>query len=135
MGAKAHISMKESLMQQLPDDATKTRFDLKWMGAAVKGGSRLGSMYLVSRVGVQAKENQDILDAAAVRLNLLTGRWFLGCDGSFTPEQLAETGWLKKVGATIFQPRLNTCAIVRGGRLISSWRQTILHHAWLERST
>jgi hypothetical protein len=114
IGAKAHIGMRNSLAQDLPEDASKTRLDLKWMGAAVKGGFHLGSMYLISKIGVQAEENESILDAAVARLGLLNGPWILGCDGNCTPEQLAETGWLKKVGATIFQPPEKTCEIGEG---------------------
>ena len=114
VGAKAHIGMKESILQSLPRDAATTRLDFKWMGAAVKGGFHLGSMYLVSRIGVEAKENKDILDAAAARVKLLVGPWAIGCDGNCTPEQLAKTGWLKLVGATIFRPRQPTCKLGEG---------------------
>ena len=47
------------------------------MGAAIKGGFHLGSLYLISRIGVMAKENQGILDAVAARLSLLEGPWIL----------------------------------------------------------
>ena len=66
-------------------------------------------MYLVSSIGVRAKRNLDILDAAAAVLNSLSGRWVLGGDFNCTPEQLTETGWLRVVGGVIVAPKATTC--------------------------
>ena len=121
VGAKAHIGMQESILQSLPRDAATTRLDFKWMGAAVKGGFHLGSMYLVSRIGVEAKENKDILDAAAARLKLLVGPWAIGCDGNCTPEQLAKTGWLKLVGPQSSDLDNRRANWAKGERSISLW--------------
>ena len=80
MGTRAHIGMRESMVHRPHDDAAKVRFDFKLMGAAIKGGFHLGSIYLITRTGVKAKENAEILDAAAVRLRLVKGPWVIGGD-------------------------------------------------------
>ena len=76
--------MRQSLLCQLPDDAAKARLDFKWMGAAIKGGFHLASLYLISRIGIMAEANQNILDAAAARISLIT--WGIGGDFNCTPE-------------------------------------------------
>ncbi len=78
-------------------------------GAAVKGGYHLGSLYLISRIGVMAEANQNILDEAAARISLIKGPWAIGGDFNCTPAELVKSGWLKMVGGVIFRPEGSTC--------------------------
>ena len=74
-----------------------------------EGGVHLGSIYLVSEVGVTAKCNLDILESVAFTINSLEGGWIVGVDWNCTPEDLLSTGWLKKVNGVICAPRGHTC--------------------------
>ena len=72
----------------------------------------MGSVYLYSMIGkggVQAKCNLDLLDSIAFTLSGLVGPWCLGGDWNCTPDQLRETGWLKKVKGVIHAPSTATC--------------------------
>ena len=77
-----------------------------------KGGVHCGSPYLYSmkgKGGVQAQCNLDMLDSMAFTLNGLVGPWILGGDWNCTPQELADTGWLQKVGGTVHAPDTATC--------------------------
>ena len=75
VGVRAHIGMSNSLRYDPPVDCSTERLTLKWIGAGLTGGFHTGSLYLISRIGVKAQANQDILNAAAARLALLQGPW------------------------------------------------------------
>ena len=83
---------------------------MKRVSAMGKGGGiQLGSIYLVSQVGVQAKCNLDILETVGFTLKSLTGPWIVGGDWNCTPADPEATGWLKKVGGVIKAPITATC--------------------------
>ena len=82
-------------------------FKLQRVAAAGKGGIHFGSLYCVSmqgQGGIQAKCNLDFLETMGFTLSSLVGPFCLGGDWNCTPAELRETGWLKKIGATIFAP-------------------------------
>ena len=77
-----------------------------------KGGVHVGTPYLYSMIGkggVRAKCNLDLLDSIAFTLSGLVGTWILGGDWNCTPQDLAATGWLKKVGGVLHAPSAPTC--------------------------
>ena len=63
-----------------------------------KGGFHLGSLYLVSTIGVKHKRNMDIFDGMAITLKSLADRWIMGGDFNCTPEQFESIGWVRMVG-------------------------------------
>ena len=66
-------------------------------------------MYLISRIGVKATANQNILEAVSARLALLMGPWVLGVDANCTPQELIDTGWLAVVKGKVVYPSGKTC--------------------------
>jgi endonuclease/exonuclease/phosphatase family metal-dependent hydrolase len=104
VAVRKHIGMSRSMPIETVPMAFRSRCRLAFVIAVTRGGFHLGSIYLVSSVGVKAKKNLDILDAVAATLKALAGRWVLGGDFNCTPEQLTATGWLKVVGGVIVAP-------------------------------
>ena len=77
-----------------------------------KGGVHCDTPYMFSMVGqggISVKCNLDLLDSMAFTLSGLVGPWILGGDWNCTPEDLAATGWLRKVGGVIHAPAAPTC--------------------------
>ena len=50
-----------------------------------------------------------MLESVATTLLGVKGPWFIGMDTNFTPAELEETGWLKKVGGVVHCPTDATC--------------------------
>ena len=87
-------------------------FAMRRVAAMGKGGIHCGSMYCFSEVGkggIKAKSNLDLLDSAAFTIQSLVGPWLVGGDWNCTPEELAATGWLEKVGGVVHAPGTPTC--------------------------
>ena len=64
---------------------------------------------MVDKGGVSAQCNLDLLDSMAFTILGLVGPWIIGGDWNCTPQDLAATGWLQKVGGTIHAPTAPTC--------------------------
>ena len=109
VGVRAHIGMTSSLRYTPPVDCSTERLTIKKIGACITGGFHAGSLYLISRIGVKAKADQDILEAASARLALLMGPWVLGGDSSCTPQEFIDAGWLAVVKGKIVYPKGKTC--------------------------
>ena len=110
VAARARIGMANA------DPVTSTqhlhatgRFGMKHVGAVRKGGFHLGSLYLYDTIGPRAKANLDLLETVAITLLGLKGPWCIGMDANITPDELIDTGWLKKVGGVIHYPSDATC--------------------------
>ena len=77
-----------------------------------KGGVHCRTPYMYSMVrqgGIRAKCNLDLLDSMAFTISGLVGPWILGGDWNCTTEDLAATGWLRKVVGVIHAPIAPTC--------------------------
>ena len=85
------------------------RFAMKRAAAMGEGGVHLGSVYLVSQVGVIAKRNLDLLESVAFALTSLAAGLTIGGDWNCMPEDLLATGWLTKVSGVICASRGSTC--------------------------
>ena len=87
--------MRDAIAQEALPAGLHGRLQIKWTGAVCPGGFCLGSPYLVSGIGVKAKRNEEFLHMIAAVLSTLNGKWILAGDFNCTPEQLADTGWLR----------------------------------------
>ena len=77
--------MSRSVPGETLPKAFKHRCRLAFVNAVTRGGFHLGSVYLVSSIGVKAKKNLDLLDSIAATLKALAGRWIIGGDFNCTP--------------------------------------------------
>ena len=84
-------------------------FTMNRVGAMGKGGCHLGTPYCFSGVGITHKSNLDLLESMAHTLSGLIGPWILGGDWNCTPQELEETGWVRRVGGVIHAPEAATC--------------------------
>ena len=110
VGSRSHIGLSIGAAQL--DDIQKLhtgRFQLRKAGCICRGGVHLGSPYLHSGIGIQAKSNLDLLHLMAAALSAVSGPWILGGDWNCTPAELEATGWLGLVGGKIFAPSSSTC--------------------------
>ena len=107
---RTHIGMKSYICDEAWPVLLNQRFILKHVAACCRGGIHMGSCYLTScSAGVKDKRNLDTLHHMAGVLNSLKGPWAVGGDWSCTPEELAQTGWLKIVKGTVVAPQVSAC--------------------------
>ena len=88
---------------------TEGRFIMRRVGAMMKGGVHVGSLYLKDMVGPTAKCNLGTLHFVTLALKGLRGPWCIGGDRNCTPAELEATGWLKLVGGVIVASPSATC--------------------------
>ena len=91
------------------DTYAKGRFSMGRICVISKGGLHSGSVYLKDGVRVTAKFNVELLDAIAHTLDNITGPWVIGGGWNCEPDDLALTGWLKRVGGVVRAPTSPTC--------------------------
>ena len=113
VAVRKHIGMRLSISEGTAPADLKHRCTFGFVSAIIRGGFHLGSIYLVSSIGVKAKRNMNILDAVATTLKTLSGRWIIGGDFNCTPEQLEATGWLRMVGGVIVATKVPTASTER----------------------
>ena len=82
---------------------------MKRLGAMMKGGVHLGSIYLNVSIGPSAKKNLDLLHMVAAVLVVVGGPCKIGGEWNCSSEQLQATGWLQMVGGMIIAPDTTTC--------------------------
>ena len=110
VATRNHIGMAEAEPARLTQDLhQRGRFSIRRVGAICRGGLHLGSTYLTSGIGVEAKCNLDHLQGMAHTLNCLVGPWCVGGDWNCTPEELTATGWLQLVKGAVHAPIAPTC--------------------------
>ena len=110
VATRTHIGMSlPSAVQATSHLHAKGRFSMKRISAITKGGLHSGSIYLKDGVGVRSKVNIELLDAVAHTLDNITGPWIIGGDWNCSPEDLAATGWVQRVGGVIKAPAGPTC--------------------------
>ena len=111
---RSHIGMRQSTVEEVKGDGLGSRFNLKWIGAAIPGGFHCGSLYMQDGVGLDHDLNTKLLHATAARVKLLQGPFVLAADWNGTPEQLVATGFLKLVWGHIVHPVGKTCTAGKG---------------------
>ena len=89
-------------------DGMQHRLQAAWLGAVMKGGLHLCSIWLFHSQGV-SESNLHILAEAAALLGTLSGPWVIAGDWNITPDMLSATGWLDVVKGRIVSPAAPTC--------------------------
>ncbi|CAK0861050.1 unnamed protein product, partial [Prorocentrum cordatum] len=89
-------------------DGLQHRLQAAWLGAVMKGGLHLCSIWLFHSRGV-SESNLHILAEAAALLGTLSGPWVIAGDWNITPDMLTATGWLDVVKGRIILPAFPTC--------------------------
>ena len=95
----------ESISKKTIPKEFRSRCKLNWVSAVVRGGFHLGSVYLVSSIGVKAKRNMDLLESIATTLKTLAGRWILGGGlqlhtGATCSDWVVANGWRSHYGTS-----------------------------------
>jgi hypothetical protein len=108
VAVRSFIGMSKPLVVKESEHLHPTgHFCMRRVAAMGEGGVDCGSPYLYSMVGkggITAQCNLDMLDSMAFTILGLVGPWIIGGDWNCTPQDLAATGWLQKVGGTIHAP-------------------------------
>ena len=89
-------------------DGFQHRFKLAWVGAIIKGGMHMGSLYLRGSAGL-SEENLNILQEVAIVLKKLRGPWIVAGDFNLNPDMLRSSGWLDVVKGVLVAPASPTC--------------------------
>jgi len=89
-------------------DGFQHRFKLAWVGAILKGGIHMGSLYLRDSVGL-SEENLCILQEVAIVLKKLRGPWIVAGDFNLNPDLLRSSGWLDIINGVLVAPTSPTC--------------------------
>ena len=88
------------------------RFCMRRVAAMTKGGVHMGSIYchsMVGQGGITAKCNLDLLESVGSTILQLKGLWCIGGDWNCTPQELRDTGWIKRINGVIHAPEAETC--------------------------
>ena len=98
VATKSHIGMAVTEPGKLSQGLHQQgRFAIRRVGAICRGGLHLGSTYLTSGVGVEAKCNLDHLQTMAHTLNGLVGPWCVGGRLELHPRAVS-CHWVASVG-------------------------------------
>ena len=89
-------------------EGVQHRVAFSHVGAIVKGGLHLGSVWLRDTEGM-TDENMAILQAVSQALTKLKGPWILGGDWNMPPEELMKSGWVDSIEGVIVATKSNTC--------------------------
>jgi hypothetical protein len=84
------------------------RISISWINAILKGGIHGMNIYLRHSEGL-SPANMLLLAHAAAALGALLGPWFVGGDWNMSPQELAQSQWLRIVNGVIFATELVTC--------------------------
>ncbi len=110
VGAKSHIGIAPPCH---PPPYTlggaSGRFSCQHVGAMLRGGLHLASIWLFPTVGIGARCNLDFLQEVGGYLRSLRAPWILGGDFNGEPEELQASGWLNLVDGQIVCAALPTC--------------------------
>ena len=84
------------------------RLQASWLGAVMRGGIHLCSIWLVHSQGL-SETNLAILAEAAALLGAIAGPWVIGGDWNISPQLLESCGWLDVIHGKIVATPLPTC--------------------------
>ena len=89
-----------------------------WVKGVFRGGLCCGSVYGKVGEGI-GPVNKQLLTDLQIALGNIRGRpWVLMGDWNITPDELAKSGWLEKVGGRIVHPGKATSHAGKGERII-----------------
>ena len=84
-------------------DRCQRRVSLALVGGLVPCGCFFLSIYFQHSEGL-GPVNLSLMDSVEAVLACLRGPWIIGGDFNMTPDQLASSGWLDKIGGVIVAP-------------------------------
>ena len=96
--ARAGTGVQAILSAAIPEDA-RHRLAITWVDGMLKGGIHMLNVYLRHSEGL-SEADMLLLEQAACALGSIRGPWIACSDWNFTPQVLAESGWLKIGGGS-----------------------------------
>ena len=109
VATRAHIGLPYPAACNFVASFAVPRFTCKRAGICARGGIHVASIYLHDACGIQDPRNLDLLQEAALSLSMMAGPWVIGGDWNASPQELADSGWLKLTGGVVVHPRIPTC--------------------------
>ena len=97
-----------SIDHQFIAEGFQHRIGAAWVGAVVKGGVHVFSVYLKDGEGL-GDTNSAILTRLAAAIGTVRGPWIIGGDWNLTPKALTDSQWPSIVKGVIHAPHLPTC--------------------------
>ena len=115
VAARTHLGLARSPVEV--DARYRARVIVAWVGAGLRGGLHLVSVYLFPSEGLSDR-NRVLLEEVARLVTTVRGPWLVGGDFQMSPDQLRASGWVAWVGGRVFCAGQPTCtSAVEGAEL------------------